>query len=61
VKLRTEGIVPNVADKLVEMLEAAGVKRVYGVMGDSLNIRNRLKPRACSPLIFGGRNLCWAT
>jgi pyruvate dehydrogenase (quinone) len=28
---------PNVADKLVEMLVQSGVKRVYGVVGDSLN------------------------
>jgi pyruvate dehydrogenase (quinone) len=28
---------PNVADKLVEMLVQAGVKRIYGVVGDSLN------------------------
>jgi pyruvate dehydrogenase (quinone) len=30
-------MVANVADKLVEMLVLAGVKRVYGVVGDSLN------------------------
>src|SRR5271170_559559 len=27
----------NVAEKLVEMLVQAGVKRIYGVVGDSLN------------------------
>src|SRR4051794_20592384 len=27
----------NVADMIVEMLQEAGVKRVYGVVGDSLN------------------------
>ncbi|HEU0276476.1 MAG TPA: ubiquinone-dependent pyruvate dehydrogenase [Rhodanobacteraceae bacterium] len=28
---------PTVADQMVEVLESAGVKRVYGVVGDSLN------------------------
>jgi pyruvate dehydrogenase (quinone) len=31
------GIMANVAEKLVEMLVQAGVRRVYGVVGDSLN------------------------
>ena len=28
---------PSVADRLVEVLSAAGVARVYGLVGDSLN------------------------
>ena len=28
---------PSVADKMVETLAAAGVKRIYGIVGDSLN------------------------
>jgi pyruvate dehydrogenase (quinone) len=27
----------NVADQFVEILSAAGVKRIYGIVGDSLN------------------------
>lgn len=27
----------TVADQLVEILEKAGVKRIYGIVGDSLN------------------------
>ena len=28
---------PNVADRIVEILEAANVRRIYGLVGDSLN------------------------
>lgn len=27
----------TVADQLVEILEKAGIKRIYGIVGDSLN------------------------
>ena len=30
-------MVRTVADQMVEVLAAAGVKRIYGVVGDSLN------------------------
>jgi pyruvate dehydrogenase (quinone) len=28
---------PNVADRIVQTLEAANVQRIYGLVGDSLN------------------------
>jgi thiamine pyrophosphate-dependent acetolactate synthase large subunit-like protein len=37
---------PRVADVLIDALVAAGVKRVYGVSGDSLNgVTDSIRPR----------------
>jgi hypothetical protein len=34
---RTDALTKTVADQFAEILVAAGVKRIYGVVGDSLN------------------------
>ncbi len=36
----------TVAEQFVETLAAAGVKRIYGIVGDSLNGQNRMDPCA---------------
>ena len=37
---------PNVADRIVETLEAANVRRIYGLVGDSLNGSTEVTARA---------------
>jgi len=53
----------NVADLFVATLEQAGVKRIYGIVGDSLNafteaLRRRGYHRMDPCPARGGRSLC---